>query len=609
MNHKTLNKINRIIDFKSGLSITTEQIEGLSDFLSDVLNSKGINENDKISLFAENSPYWIVFEKTIQKANAISVLRGSSCPFAELDYIYDNSDSVAVITDSADIVRFFVNKELKFIIYYGEENIAEISSEKVLQYTNEALSSIKPDFSSPKKIPEDKIASILYTSGTSGKPKGVVLKNSSFLYQIEELKKCIPINGNGCTVSVLPIWHSGPKIYNSFFYESGLNIVFAPFEDYFSALKEYQPSYLHCVPRVLSAIKNKYLDIASKKNIAYKLGFNLFYPISHKYKKTFRKNRNGYTNSSNNKNIFSVLTELLLYLPDKFAETIFYKPLTKFIFNNTPVIITGGARIQEHLLDFFDVMNIKIICGYGLTETAPLVTHDLIADTKFYSSGYPFEGTEIKILDIDTNEEIKNGESGIIAVKGPQLMLEYYNNNTATNDVFTKDGFLKTGDVGFISKEGFLTVVCRYDDVAALLNGINIELPPLEDECKKLNWVNDIIIIGDGLPFLVSIININQIYYEEWCKNNNISKYPNKNNHNEFKSFILSELNKQLSKRETFQKYDKIKNIFFSNETFANNSKFTTNTSKIKRNKIVEYYKSEIINMYKEIELQNKGKI
>ncbi|MBQ2644174.1 AMP-binding protein [bacterium] len=278
-----------------------------------------------------------------------------------------------------------------------------------------------------------------------------------------------------------------------------------------------------------------------------------------------------------------------------------FKQIRNSLIKDETVIFVGSAHLAKPLEDFLQIMNIKHVQHYGLTETTGLdVSNTLESQKKHpYTVGIPFSKTVLKIINPDTHEEVKQGDVGLITLQGPEILKGYYNNEEATKKAIFEEHFLNTGDLGYIDKDGYLIVLSRYDDVIVMSNGYNVYTPLLENEAKDSEYVKQLVIAGHGKPYLTSLIVLNDNEYKNWCNENNCSNIqPNENN--EFKTFLTEELNEKIKRKKDHKYYEKLKNIYFLDDEFTFENGMLTGTLKIKYRKVINTYQSIIDSMYKE---------
>ena len=294
-----------------------------------------------------------------------------------------------------------------------------------------------------------------------------------------------------------------------------------------------------------------------------------------------------------------VFTKKIIQVLKKTIDRFVYKKIRNSFIKDESIIFVGSAHLAKPLEDYFEIIGIPLVQHYGLTETTGLAVSNTIQSQKErpYTVGIAFNGTTISIVDPETRKELQAGEVGLITLGGPEIMKGYYKNPEATKKGLLENGFLNTGDLGYVDNDGYLVVLSRYDDVIVLSNGYNVYTPLLENEAKDSEFVNQLIIAGHGKPYLSSLIVLNYSEYNNWCKKNNSKNIePNKNE--EFKSFLIEHINEKIKRKNDYRYYEKLKKIYFLNEGFSVENGMLTGTMKVKYRKVCETYKKEIENMY-----------
>lgn len=587
---KEYSSLTAFSDKDSKTTITYQEAYNLLSFLKKEFIELNVKESDNISLFAFNSPYWLIIEQAVISAGGVCVSKTSQVGTKELDYVYYNAECCALITDSLEVINYFKNKDSdflnknKFVLYLGEESICNdsdiISFKQLLQkYKNE--NNDKKDIKDNGK----NIAYINYTSGTSSNPKGAMLPNDGMAYVVEELQKFCEIKKGSTFIVTFPLSSAGGKSFNLLCFSKGCKLIYTQYSDFFDVIEKYRPDYLHCAPKILQTMYQKMLNYVGSKGFFFKTAYNIAFKISKDILKCEIKSQK--TNALNQK-------------IKNFLDGLIYKSVRNYLFKDKIVLFVGSAHLAPALEDFFRIINVPLIQHYGLTETTGLaVSNTIESQQKYpYTVGIAFEGTKIEIIDPQTKKELPPNEIGLITLSGPEILKGYYNNIQATQKALIKENCLNTGDLGYVNNEGYLTVLTRYDDVVVLSNGYNIFTPLLENEAKDSQFISQIIIAGHGKPYLCALVVLNNAKYNTWCKNNGIN-ICNPNNNKEFSGFLIEHLNEKIKRKDDFKYYEKLKKIYFITEDFSIENDMLTNTLKVKRNKICKLYNKEIENLYK----------
>ena len=584
-------------DYTEKTDITYKEAFRQVCFLAEKFKDYGLKRFEHVSLFAVNFPIWLILEQAIITLGAVCVSKTSDMNVSELEYVYNNSDSIALITDNINIINFFIEKDknfvktAKFIIYTGNE---QTDNPNIINL-NDILSELKEDTQIKTDWEEnpDDTAYINYTSGTSSSPKGAMLPNKGMSYVVEELQKFNDIQTGKTFVVTFPLSSAGGKSFNLLCFSRGCKIVYTPYKEFYKVLEKYNPDYLHCAPKIIQTIHEKFMKIIGDKGFIWKQLFSFSYKIS--------KNIVMFERKYLYKNKLLFLSEFISSIK-KFLDKSFYREIRNKLLKDEAVVFIGSAHLAKPLEDFLQIMNIKHIQHYGLTETTGLDVSNTLESQKRhpYTVGLPFSKTTIEIINPDDYQQMKNGEIGLVTLKGPEILYGYYKNEEATKKALSNEHFLNTGDLGYIDNEGYLVILSRCDDVIVLSNGYNVYTPLLECETKDSEYIYQIAITGHGKPYLTALIVTKDDIYKNWCKTNNV-KENDKNQNIKFKNFVINHLNEKIKRKKDFKYYEKIKDIYFLNNEFTVENGMLTATLKVKYKKVVNFYEKEINCLYKGI--------
>ena len=580
-------------DNTNSIEITYKQTFHELCFLTEKLSKLGLKKSDNVCLFAANFPRWLIIEQAIITLGGVCVSKTSEISIKELNFVFENSDCVALITDSSEVIDYFFDNNsknvnnLKFIIYTGEnknfKNIENVIflSDILCELDSEKEKNLITDW---KENPED-IAYINYTSGTSASPKGAMLPNIGMSYVVEELQKFNKIKTGKKFIVTFPLSSAGGKSFVLLCFSEGCKVIFTKYKDFYNVIDREKPNYLHCAPKIMQTIHSKLMEEVNKKGLIFSKLYQIAFFISQIILKLER----------NKTNLF--LINKLKQLIDKHI----YKPIRNKLFKDEIIIFVGSAHLAKPLEDYYDIMSIPLIQHYGLTETTGLAVSNTLESQKehYYTVGVAFEGTTIKIIDPETHKELKPNEIGLITLGGIEIMKGYYKNPEATAKALLENNFLNTGDLGYVDKDGYLMVLSRYDDVIVMSNGYNVFTPLLENEAKDSEFIKQLIIVGHGKPYLAALAVLEDKQYSDWCEKNHINK-SEPNNNQAFKQFIIEHLNEKIRRKNDFRYFEKLKKIYFLKEEFTVDNGLLTTTLKTKYKAVCKKYEKEIENLYKE---------
>ncbi len=613
---ENLNHIDQIwenLKFKCGDTLAVCDLRGkykekfsyseLADLITKVslsFKNYGLEKGDVVTVISENSPRWLAVDQGLMRLGAINAVRGINSPSVELEYIIEHSNSVGLIVQSKEIWLKLNNKEelkkrLKFIINLEDERFESliswnqfISAEEQENSKNNIIEKFKP------KI--DDVATILYTSGTTGKPKGVPLTHSNFLHQVINLAYIADPEPGTSVLSVLPIWHSYERSAEYFFFSCGCSQYYTTPKFLKDDIKQIKPVVMATVPRLWEAIHDGFFQ-ALKKMPSKKQKLIKFLIInSSVFKRSLRKIRNLDINQITFKSKIPLLVSVICRYPLHKLSTIFLWPniLRQLCGEKLKFPINGGGALPEHVDLFFESLGVDVLVGYGLTETSPVLTCRKRELNVRGSSGQPLAFTEIKIVNDDKKKILKFREVGRILVKGPQVMKGYLNNELATKDVLSKDGWFDTGDLGFLIPNGSLFITGRAKDTIVLSSGENIEPNPLETEILGSEFINQVQLVGQDKKCLTALVvpNIEMVknkFLEEDLSILNLNK--------NIGTFFKSQINNLLKGRLGARLEEQILDCYFV-DAFTLENGLLTQTLKQKRKEIEKKYSSQIENMY-----------
>lgn len=570
----------------------SEAFNAIKTFASG-LKSLGLKKGEHISFFSENSARWMIADQAILISGMVDAVRGSAASASELEYILEQSDSTALIVENLDVLNKLSSKikelNLKCIIHLSKEKYKGEFSRLIYSFDDVMSLGQENDFV-PANVNKDYLATLIYTSGTTGHPKGVMLTQGNLLSQVKNAHYAIRAKKSGKSLCILPIWHAYERAVEYYLLSQGITMVYTNLKNFKPDLAKYQPDYLISVPRIWEALYDGlHKHIATlpenKQNI-----LNFCLRKSKEFKKAERIVSNNYLNNFNPNimqklNAFFVIAKYsILHL---WADKFIYSKLRNGISSNLILGISGGGAFQNYLDEFFDAIGIDVFNGYGLTESSPIIAVRTKGNGVLGSVGVPLNETKIKIIDPESQKDIKNSTKGVLCIKGPQVMRGYYKNSEATSATITKDGWLITGDLVNIAPNGSIIITGRAKDTIVLSNGENIEPQGIEDICLKSPFIKQIVLVGQDKPSLGALVvpdydNIKAQGVEDGA----------------VLQIVQQEVKKMVQSRDNFMSFERISSVRLINEGFSIENGLMTQTVKIKRNKVFEKYSDIIEEMF-----------
>jgi len=521
---------------------------------------KNIKEGDRCLLVSENRPEWFISDLAIMLSGGITVPAYTTYTEEDYKYLIEDCEPSLVIVSNNEMLRKLSNtinqkNFIKKVITLDEvnkvlDNQDSVNKEKYLDFnTLLKIDLLEEDKFQNNKLKRTSPACIIYTSGTGGNPKGVVLSHGGILNNLVgacEIMKPL-FNSRPVFLTWLPLSHSYEHCVQFAQIAVGAKVFYAEkIEKLLENISEAKPTIMTAVPRFYQNLYNK-ININLKKQTGFKA------------KLIDATLRLGKKKLLNQKMSFS---EKLLNL---IVNQLVRKKIKKQFGGNLKAFVSGGGALDKEIGEFMNSIGLPTLQGYGLTETSPVVSCNPIHKIKVETVGPPFKGNQVKIA-----------EDGEILVKGENVMLGYWNKKEETEKVII-DGWLHTGDIGEIdSEDGYLKITDRKKDIIVSAGGDNISPAKIENMITNEPEIDQCMVYGDKKNYLVALIVPSKDFLKEKEKINN----------------VIEKINKKLTLLE------KIKRIQLIKENFSIENGLMTPTMKVKRKKVIEKYKDQLEKLY-----------
>ena len=603
---------------KPAVSLSYQELNQKIQCFAAGLQALGVTSDDKIALFADNSPRWFIADQGIIMAGAADVVRSGSAEQQELLYIYGNSDSSSLIVENLKTFdRLSPQIEecsIKFVILLSDEEIPANANLKILNFSQ--LLDLGSNHSL-EKVEQNKstLATLIYTSGTTGKPKGVMLSHGNLLHQVNNLRKIIPCEQGDRVLSILPSWHAYERSAEYFLLSQGCTQYYTNLRSLKSDLKKYQPHYMIGVPRLWESlyegIQKQFREQSSGKQ---KL-INKLFNISQQYV-VARRLAQGLSldnlQPSAIAKLSAMLRSMVLFPLHAIGDKIVYKKVREAVGGQVKSFVSGGGSLAKHLDDFYEVVNIPVLVGYGLTETSPVTNARTLERNFSKTSGQAIAETEIKIVNPETRATLPIGEKGLVLIRGTQVMQGYYKNPEATAKAIDSEGWFDSGDLGWLTPDNDLVLTGRAKDTIVLSNGENIEPQPIEDACIRSSYIDQIMLVGQDQKALGALIVPNLETLQQWISEQKLElNLPNAEADlsslaksdlysKSIQNLFRQELTEQVQDRPGYRADDRITDFRFILEPFSQDNGLMTQTFKVKRPQVREKYQ-ELINQIYEV--------
>lgn len=599
------------------VSLTYRQMYEQMQQVAIGLQQIAVNPGDHIALFADNSPRWFMVDQGIMMAGAVNAVRSSQADIEELLYILQDSGSSFLVVENLQTLDKLIPRldsiTLQAIILLSDEDPPTSSADAPL-YLNFRQLCHRAQGQSYQPVAQNskQLATLIYTSGTMGKPKGAMLSHSNLLYQISTLPVVAAPDPGDRILSILPSWHVYERTIEYYLLSQGCSQRYTNIRNFKQDIKNYKPHYMVGVPRlwesIYEGIQKEFREQpqSRQKLIQTFLGFSDKYVSAKRIKEQLElENLTSSASERTSATIKAALLTPLHYLGDR----LIYQKVRQATGGQMKQVISGGGSLAKHIDKFFEMINFEILVGYGLTETAPVLTARRCDRNLRGSSGTPLPGTEVRIVDPNTRQPLPQGDRGLIVARGPQIMQGYYGNIQATAKAIDSDGWFDTGDLGFLTPEGQLVITGRAKDTIVLTNGENIEPQPIEDACTRSPYIDQMMLVGQDQRSLGALIVPNVEALETWVKQHHPgdraiaqtledSTLQLNFDHEAIQELFRAELNREVKNRPGYRPDDRIGPFRLITEPFSINNGMMTQTLKIKRPIVREQYRDMINGMF-----------
>ncbi len=469
----------RIRAGKSWRSYTVKEFERATRETAARLAGAGVGPGDKVALFVENRPEWHVLDFACHLLGAVSVPLYSTLPANQVRYIVADSQAKLLVVSGKERARTALDAAA------GLAGVRVIGVDRGLADGLEGLADLAlpphrrwPD---PPPLSGADLASLIYTSGTTGEPKGVMLSHRNFISQVETVRGLYPITERDICMSFLPLSHVFERTVDYVFFDRGAQINYVEsIERVAAQLTEIRPTIMVSVPRLY---ERSYIKIISKVQQEGGAKRRLFEWAVRVGREVRGAQWRGERASAFARGQFAVA-----------RSRVFSKVLER-LGGRLRFSISGGAPLAREVAEFFDIVGLPILQGYGLTETSPVIAANRLDANRLGSVGQVFPGVEVRIA-----------PDGEILARGPNIMLGYWGKPEATAETVDPEGWLHTGDVGYLDGDGYLFITDRKKDIIVTSGGKNVAPQPIEGRLGATPYITQAILIGDKFPYLTALV-------------------------------------------------------------------------------------------------------
>jgi long-chain acyl-CoA synthetase len=544
--------------------------------LSQFLLKSGVKPKDRVAIFSATRYAWAISDLAILSAQAVTIPVYASNTPEDVEYILKNSEAKILIIDSEENynkwlqIKNNVPAVTKLICLFSIEETESLvlwDNAMKMGYSEDVVEKLR---ASILKIDSNELATIVYTSGTTGKPKGVMLSHEQIMSEVKDIFDLANIGHQDTSLSFLPMAHIMGRIEVWGHVYSGFTMGFAESMETLRAnFMTVRPTFIVSVPRVFEKIYNGVISQAESSPLRMKL-FRWALAIGAEVSK---------------KTVANESLPIDLLAKYKIAKAMVFDKLIEKMGGRIRYAISGGAPLTQEIAEFFHASGLLVLEGYGLTETTGGVTFNAPYAYKFGTVGKPIGDVEVSFL-----------EDGEILIRSKKIMMGYYKNQEATEETFS-NGWLRTGDIGTLTHDGFLKITDRKKDLIKTSGGKYVAPQKIENLLKLNKFISNVLVHGEKKKYIVCLLtlNVDNIKQNLLKKGISFTNALNLKTHPEVQRLIrdvIAEVNQQLASFET------IKDFAILDNDFTIESGELTPSMKVRRRFCDEKYKDIIDSLY-----------
>lgn len=476
----------------------------------DALDALGVGSGESVLLLSENRERWFLCDLALLALGCPDVPRGAEAPADEIGYIVEKVGArVAFVEKPELLARLAGHPKLEIVVLLsGDVKSAAdwfSSQGEVRLFTwEELLQRARPDAAArfAAKVAErraDEVATIVFTSGTTGRPKGVVLTQANLASNLEQVLTIIEyMRGHGTVLSILPPWHMFERMVEYALLTLGLKLVYSSRRHFAKDLVERSPAAIAAVPRIwmllMEGVRSKVAAAPPRKRRLVEFALALASARE-------RRRRFPETRPSLNETLLAPVDALLRRLVLAKIVAALGAPNLRGGF-----AVSGGGTLPDHVDLFFASLGIDLMNGWGLTETSPVLTLRVKGASAGGTIGRVLEETEVEARDPESGVPLPEGARGVLYARGPQVMRGYLDEPQATAAVLSHDGWFNTGDLGTIRRDGNVLITGRAKDTIVLLSGENVEPEPIENALTSSSLIEQAVVVGQDQKHLAALV-------------------------------------------------------------------------------------------------------
>jgi long-chain acyl-CoA synthetase len=602
---------------------TYREFCGLAERFGAGLLDLGVKRGDHVGILSDNRWEWIVADQGILGIGAADVPRGSDTMPDEMRYILRHADVEISLAENAEQLSKILSRKndlplLKTVIVidgaFDPRGFKEpLQGLKVLAFSEVMDRGTKLLAKEPqayrkevaKGTPDD-LVTLIYTSGTTGEPKGVMMTNGNYLHNLRTtVPGAITVGPGDVFLSVLPVWHSFERTVEYIVFRNGCTQAYSKLAGkiMMGDMGEIKPTVMASMPRIWESVRATLLRTINEEGGIKKALFSFFLKVGTAHQTCTNLVRGLVPQFTRRSRVLDallgILPFLLLWPLRALGNVLVFSKLKKRLGGRFRFSVSGGGALPPYVDRFFGAAGILMLEGYGLTETAPVVSVRLEKHPVPGTIGPALAEQEIVLRDPETRQPVGPGKKGVIFVKGPNVMKGYYKRPDKTTEAIGADGFFDTGDLGMITYKGELKIIGRTKETIVLLSGENVEPLPIEDAILESEYIDQIMVVGQDQKFLGALVIANDEALEKWAQREEIAytSIEDLRDNAQVNELIAEEIGARVNADRGFRIWERVHRFKLLPKHFEVGVELSK-TLKLKRNVIEEIYKKEIAEIF-----------
>ena len=565
--------------------VTFRQLISSAELLANGLLALGLGHGDRVGLLAENRYEWLLADLATTWFGGIDVPRGSDTAPSEMTFILKHSGCrAAFVDDDKTALAVMEHRDqlptLEHLIVLAEETtVPDVLTLTDLMHAGATLRDNEPDRleQAAARLKADDLLTIVYTSGTTADPKGVMLTHGNVLSNMQVVSKVLHITSDDVFLSALPAWHMYERIMDYLALAAGGQLVYTDRRHIKDDLKAVAPTVFAAVPRIWETIHDNLIAHAHKKK---GLGGNILRRVLASCRAV----------GGRKANTAQKLTHAL-------AKATVLKKIVAITGGRLRLAVSGGGSLPRHVDETLLGIGLPLLNGYGLTETSPVAAVRDLATNQPGTIGPPIPGTEIKTRDME-GQDLPTGETGVLWIRGPQVMRGYYENPSKTREVLDDEGWFNSGDLGYVDDKRCVWITGRAKDTIVLASGENVEPEPIETALKTSAFIEQTVCLGQDQKSIGALLIVSEDCLGETVPRSQWDERSGMLRGKAVLELLRSEIDRLINRDTGFRPFERVASSRVLTEPLTTENGCLTHTLKLRRHVVQEKLGGVIAEMF-----------